>query len=185
MPYVSLTERERAEWMTLPEAITHVVSTDSCTETEARRQIQEALNDGELRLPRWADRAEPPGSPRMSRMQMPDDRTPQAGEWKAARIDWDAGTVLNEVSEYRPGEWRVLWLSRVTVVSIWRPATEAKAEPPNPADNEVIKKSSKLKKIQSHIAATYPNGIPAGVTDKMIANATGTSERHVRRARRQ
>jgi hypothetical protein len=45
-------------------------------------------------------------------------------------------------------------------------------------------RQTKLGVVQSYITRTYPSGIPAGVTDKAIARATGVSERTARRARK-
>jgi hypothetical protein len=45
------------------------------------------------------------------------------------------------------------------------------------------KKATRLNEVRDFIAEKYPIGIPAGVTDKAIARATGASERTVRRAR--
>ena len=42
---------------------------------------------------------------------------------------------------------------------------------------------TKAAAVKAFIAKTYPNGIPAGVTDKEIARDTKTSERTVRRVR--
>jgi hypothetical protein len=44
-------------------------------------------------------------------------------------------------------------------------------------------RQTKLGAVQSYTTRTYPSGIPAGVTDKAIARATGVSERTARRAR--
>jgi hypothetical protein len=46
-----------------------------------------------------------------------------------------------------------------------------------------IVRKTKLVTVQQYIAVNYPKGIPAEVTDKTIARATGVSERTVRRAR--
>jgi hypothetical protein len=45
-------------------------------------------------------------------------------------------------------------------------------------------RETKLGAVQTYIARTYTQGLPAGVTDKVIAKATGVSERTVRRARK-
>jgi hypothetical protein len=46
-----------------------------------------------------------------------------------------------------------------------------------------IPRDTKAAAVRRHLASKYPNGIPAGVTDKVIALATGASERTVRRVR--
>jgi hypothetical protein len=45
-----------------------------------------------------------------------------------------------------------------------------------------VRKATKLDAVKAYIAE-YPNGIPPGVTDKVVARAVGVSERTVRRAR--
>lgn len=134
MPYISKAEHEGAQWVTLPEAVAHVIAADGCAPDEARRQIRAALNDNVLWPTRWADRVEPPlGS---ARMQMPNDTPPQAGEWAGAKIDWEAGTVLNEVSEYQIGKWRVLWLDKQSLVQLWPLA----AATPDPEEERRVRK---------------------------------------------
>lgn len=58
-----------------------------------------------------------------------------------------------------------------------RPKTKPGALPPG------TEKTTKLAEVRTYIAEQYPNGIPAGASNKQIARATGASERTVRRAR--
>jgi len=45
------------------------------------------------------------------------------------------------------------------------------------------RRHTKVDEVKAHLAAKYPDGVPAGMTDKAIARETGVSERTVRRAR--
>jgi hypothetical protein len=51
------------------------------------------------------------------------------------------------------------------------------------SEQSVQRRVTKFETVRQHIALSYPKGIPADVTDKVIARATGASERTVRRAR--
>ena len=60
-----------------------------------------------------------------------------------------------------------------------------KADPRLSGGNQAAmrRKQTRKEQVRTYIADHYPRGIPAGVTDKDIARATGASERTVRRAR--
>lgn len=49
--------------------------------------------------------------------------------------------------------------------------------------SDSMRKETRIAAVRAYIAQTYPDRIPAGVTDKAIARATGASDRTVRRAR--
>jgi hypothetical protein len=52
MPYQSKADRERAQWMTLREALTHIGKAERCTLKAALRQLGEAIADREIDA-RW------------------------------------------------------------------------------------------------------------------------------------
>ena len=53
-PYISDSERRAASWITWSGLLAHVRAAEQCSESEARRQIGNAISDGKL-LPRWSD----------------------------------------------------------------------------------------------------------------------------------
>lgn len=53
MPYVSEAERKRARWMTLAEAVAHVMEHDGCDRRAALRQIRKLLGDHHLGAAVW------------------------------------------------------------------------------------------------------------------------------------
>jgi hypothetical protein len=57
------------------------------------------------------------------------------------------------------------------------------ADKPAAPEQTSAKRQTKPEAVRQYIAHAYPEGIPAGVTYKAIAKATGTSERSVQRAR--
>jgi hypothetical protein len=46
MPYVSRIDRQRQKWMTLKEAISHIIKAEGCKENTAWEQLRDALADG-------------------------------------------------------------------------------------------------------------------------------------------
>jgi hypothetical protein len=104
---------KRADWKTLPEAVTYVCAANRCEPAEAQEQIRAALADGELRPLRWEDgRPRPFGS--TGGLTFPDDTPPlDRHYWTDAEIDWEAGNVLDR-SEYSdpPRHRRLLILAR-------------------------------------------------------------------------
>jgi hypothetical protein len=87
MPYQSKSEREAASRMTWGQLLKHVRDTDHCDDPEARRQIGNAIADGEL-LVRWADQRKYLGPP--SPTQAPGDEPPRdAHYWQECETDPD------------------------------------------------------------------------------------------------
>jgi hypothetical protein len=89
LPYLSPAARERANWLTLPEAVAYVMRVERCQLEEARRQIREAIANGDLGPLRWEDAsASPSGPPGGATMPLdePTDFTD---------IDWQDGTAID------------------------------------------------------------------------------------------
>jgi hypothetical protein len=87
MSYRSKAEEQSASWMTWGEILVHVQKTENCQETEARRQIANAIADRALPV-RWADeRKIPIGS---SPLQVLSDEPPRDAEyWRECVSDPD------------------------------------------------------------------------------------------------
>lgn len=92
MPYISRAERERANWISLPELITDVARIDQCGPDDARRQISSALADGAFGPLKWEDgRPSPSLGSATAPIDMPPTRLPHSAE-----INWQAGTVRDD-----------------------------------------------------------------------------------------
>ena len=95
MPYLSIAEKERQLWMTLPEAVAHVRSVERCELQEAQQQIRKALADGAI-LTRWEGNGP---------IEVLDDgglkykgpRSPPRADkmWLAIYLDWDSGAMVD------------------------------------------------------------------------------------------
>ena len=142
MPYKTKAERERENWMTLPEAVTHIRTADRCDKRAARRQLIAALADG-LRVLgplKWGrerdDRLPPFGS---TSITTPTDTPPPGRAWLEAKIRWKAGRVRDDWGEYKPGKWRVLLILRHSVLRQWQPPgpTDSPARPDSASGNVV------------------------------------------------
>src|SRR5262249_29285955 len=101
MPYKSKAERERENWMMLPEAAAHIRSADRCNEKAARHQLVKALADGVRVLGplRWdretGDKPSPFGD---TPVTVPTDTPPSGRDWLTARIRWKTGRVRDDWS---------------------------------------------------------------------------------------
>jgi hypothetical protein len=120
--YKTKAEQEREKWMTLPQAVAHIRSARECDERAARRQLIAALADGARALQplKWerepGDRPSPIGAaPMMISMDAP----PLGHAWSDAKIRWKTGQVRDEWGEYKPGQWRVLLISRYGIARLW------------------------------------------------------------------
>jgi len=138
MPYKSEAERERENWMTLPEAVAHIRSADCCDEKVARQQLVKALADGVLGPLRW-DREEDDKPPPFgyAPATVPTDAPPLGRDWLAAIIRWKTGTVRDDWSEHRNGKWRLLLIHRFKVKQQW-PLSSA-SEPLSSASDATAK----------------------------------------------
>ena len=132
MPYISKWARERALWMTLVEAVTHIQDCDGCTQLEALGQLRQALGEADIPA-RWAAYPpinRPPSYSRamphlLSSEQVPTD----AFFWSGALIYLDGnGRVIDEFFLRGPdGEFvagptprgRELFLLRSRVLELW------------------------------------------------------------------
>jgi hypothetical protein len=131
MSYRSKAERERENWLMLPEAVAHICLADKCGEKDARPNLLKALADDVLGPLRWeqgkGDRPQPFGS---GNIPAPSDTPPLGRAWLTAKIRWKTGRVRDDWSEHTTGKWRVLLILRFTVSQQW-PLT-----PPSTADRE-------------------------------------------------
>jgi hypothetical protein len=113
------------------------------------------------------------------------------------RVDWDGNrfgrigddnrlhTFVNVYVRRRDLEdWFAQAAARKGTPSETLAAEVSPTNETSPPISPSVAKGKKLDKVKAYIAETFPDGIPAGVTDKTIARDTGTSERTVRRARR-
>jgi hypothetical protein len=122
MPYKSNAERERDNWITLLEVVEHICSSEKCDEKVAHQQLVKALADG-LRVLgplKWArekgDRPPPFGN---TPAVAPSDTPPLGRVWLEAKIGWTTGKVRDDWSEHGQQKWRVLLISRLSVLRLW------------------------------------------------------------------
>lgn len=119
MPYRTDSERERANWLTLCEAIAQICLVDRCDEDHAQRQLRAFLSDKVLPL-RWKaerdDKSPPFGQ---SGVLIPTDDPPQGQLWLDAKIQWTTDSVCDEWGEYKNGQLRVLLIPRQSIDSQW------------------------------------------------------------------
>jgi hypothetical protein len=121
MPYKTKAESERENWMTLPEAVTHILSADKCDDlSAARRQLRAALADGALKPLRWKresdDRSPPFGS---TSVITPSETPPLGRDWLNAKIRWRMGRVRDDWDEFKNGKWRVLLIHGHSLARHW------------------------------------------------------------------
>jgi hypothetical protein len=171
MPYKTKAERERENWMTLPDAVAHIQSSDQCDDVGAvQRQLHAALADGALKPLKWErepdDRPPPFGyTPVMS----PADTPPIGHDWLIAKICWNAGTVRDDWSEHKNGKWRVLLVHRLSVVRQWPPSAPsdmsastsyAKKAKEHATQSKQHRASPQTDRARKALAEIYPNGVP-------------------------
>lgn len=131
MPYKAKVERAREKWMTLPEAVTHICSTDNLEDEQiARGELLAALADGVLGPLRWEkesdDRPPPFG---FTPVIVPTDTPPAGRDWLTAQIHWKTGRVRNDWGEYKNRKRRVLLVSRDAVALQWRKVISPEPSP--------------------------------------------------------
>jgi hypothetical protein len=136
MPYKSKADRERENWMTLPEAVNHICKIENISESNAREQLLAALVDGELWPLKWqrkrGDRAPPFGH---SAVPSPTDTPPRGSACLAAKIRWKTGRVRDDWGEHKQEKLRLLLVHRHTVLRLWstsKPDSTRSAQPNNP-----------------------------------------------------
>src|SRR5438067_6235440 len=114
MPYISRAEWERAEYITLSEAVAHISECGGCDASSAQRQLHSALKERSLRGLRWQDRQ------LLTRFST--DDPPMTGpDWAEAEIDWAAGTVRDHWNDTGSCH-RVLLIPRHWLLQHWPPA---------------------------------------------------------------
>jgi hypothetical protein len=100
-------------------------------------------------------------------------------------------TALEQVERYDPARygWTQQWIFDAAVFDKWLKSALQARHIPAHSKRRAGAKSIKRDGVADLIAKEYPSGIPAGVTDKKIANdykaktRSDVSERTVRRAR--
>jgi hypothetical protein len=111
VPYRSKAEREAASCMTWNQILLHVKQSEQCDEGEARQQIGNAIEDGELSA-RWADERSRWGT--SGPIQMPDDLPPRTAEyWRECQLDRSDNDAIREPPPYDPAlvdKHRARWL---------------------------------------------------------------------------
>jgi hypothetical protein len=97
MPYVSKAEQERARWMTLREALTHIKTVEECNLRAAWDQLRETIGDQEAKV-RWADVSLELSSIDGGHYIEEDDVPPtEKGFWQSARVIFSGqGSVLDD-----------------------------------------------------------------------------------------
>jgi hypothetical protein len=126
VPYKSKAEERAASSMTWRELLDHVKAAETCDETEARRQIGNAIADRAL-LVRWEDQRKVPiGS---SPLQAPIDEPPRdAAYWQECKTDPDDPNRVQAPD----GKFRQPLFDRGCVSKIWTMTTQT---PPTQSEN--------------------------------------------------
>jgi hypothetical protein len=139
MPYKTKADRERENWITLPEVVGHICSVDRhCDKSAARDELRTALAEGVRVLGplRWEkERDDKPPPFLVTSIVAPTDTPPLGRDWLEAEINWETGRVRDDWGEYKPGQWRVLLMFRPNVLRLWpRPSSSARSpgEPTKP-----------------------------------------------------
>jgi hypothetical protein len=156
MPYKTKAERERENWMTLPEAVTHILSAEKSDDVDAaRRQLRAALADDALRPLRWereTDDRPPFGSTSIISLT---DTPPSGRDWLNAEIRWRSGRVRDDWDEFKNGKTRVLLILRHCVARLWKPSVRSDSTTDIVTDADKIvpfsrrKTGPKSRKLQS------------------------------------
>jgi hypothetical protein len=190
MPYKTKAKRQRESWMTLPEVVTHICSTDGCDEQSARRQLVEALADGVRVLGplRWekeqGDKSPPFGT---TSITTPSDTPPLGRAWFEAEICWNTGRVRDDWGEYKSGEWRVLLIHREHVTHHWR--SPAPVEParthsgkrgPEPKTGNAVKEAMRKDLREKRLTVQQL----VGMVEEALAARYGVSRDTCRKARK-
>jgi hypothetical protein len=123
----------------------------------------------------------------------------RASHWREVKMDWERGRVFDDFEReaerrlsrerralcevlpvlglappypkpQRP-KWRTLMFECEACERIWQPAPNVKAHivVDDGQTNTFFPKDTKLEVVLQHLHERYPQGIPAGITDKMIA----------------
>jgi hypothetical protein len=133
MPYLSLAQRQCAEWCTIREVIAHLRTSDHCGRASARRQLRKALTDGVLAPLRWKNEAPPITWPPEARLRGGELTTPNDGppspdlNWGHVGIDWRTGRALDiwDDDSWDDGpRRRVLLIRRDKLSRVWPEPTQ-------------------------------------------------------------
>jgi hypothetical protein len=128
MPYKSKAEQKSELWMTLPEAVQHIRTTEHVDVRSARGELLKALKDDAfslrgIDLVRWKSTFEISGRKRPAKLAPLPDIPPRGQEWSQAKIRWASGKVLDPHGALKNEKWvptwRVVWLSRSKVMQLW------------------------------------------------------------------
>ena len=175
MPYTTKAERERENWMTLPEAVVHIRAAEQCDERAARQQLIKALADGVRVLGplRWdtakGDRPPPFG---YSPITIPTDTPPIGRGWLEATIRWKTGRVRDDWSEHKNGKWRVLLMLRSKIKQYWSDSPPSGVAAKVPIGKPPGKRRSRPARqlAERALKALYGNLIPdrSGKTDQQL-----------------
>jgi hypothetical protein len=166
------------QWMPLLDAIQHVQKALKTSLKEAATVVLTALRQDRLPARRSGHTMPLDGQYELWGRFFP-------AAWRCATIH-DDGTVSFDVSggipELRAARQHEIEVRheievlREVVLELWPDAPPSNSVP-------AAKKATKIDAAKAYIAQHYPDGIPAGVTDKQIARDAGVSDRTVRRAR--
>lgn len=162
MSYKTKADRERENWMTLPQAISHIELFENFSNSEARAELLNTLEKGAFHssrrsLVRWRDKFRALGEP--PNEIGPPDVPPRGQRWATVDIRWETGEVLDPYGAVENGKWlstwRVVWLARSKVMELWpeRPASHARTDTGTSESNVVSlkgrKTGPKTNKLQS------------------------------------
>jgi len=189
MPYKSKAERESENWMTLPQVVAHIQSSDRLDdERKARDELLKALENGAFQshrrsLIRWKDEVRISGEPPDE--IGPRDVPPQGHQWAVANIRWDIGEVLDpygavENGKWQP-EWRIVWLARSKVMEIWQPSPKGSALV-SPTDKHVWHKDTE-DEYKLRLSSFSPDRFPTRDEDEKWARDKRIGRNSVRELR--
>jgi hypothetical protein len=172
MPYRSKAERERENWMTLPEAVVHISLADNCgDETVARRQLVMALADGELWPLKWEKERGGRVAPSFgyTAVPAPTDTPPRGRDWLQAKIRWKTGKVRDDWSEHQDGKWRVLLIHRLSVEKHWPfPTVPHNAEHIGPESEKAVNLSRRRRGRPAELTSEITKKMRGDLVEKRV-----------------
>ncbi|MGH7119552.1 MAG: hypothetical protein ACREFP_11285 [Acetobacteraceae bacterium] len=201
MPYVSKADRERAQWMTLREAVEHVRAIEKCSAKEALRQIASAVNDHAVGAVYEDSEGRPlPQTPMISgsrRAPRPLYRRPllaldehhvQSGTFELPAIDeaslTQKGRELLAAGKFPEAEERlVVLLLRETVFRIWggEPKVVPLAKPESPGSKGGRpSRGHEIGDVLRNADLNQPDKVLIALVHEKLGNGPGLSDDVIR-----
>jgi hypothetical protein len=129
MTYIPKNVRERQRWLTLPEAISHIMEVEKCTQNSAWERLRTALADKAVRTIYELFEDQLNSEDPSYWYKTPFPHLSAREFWTTISIDLDSGSIYLPHAPLPRYIERVVWLFKESVLEIWKDKTpEAEKE---------------------------------------------------------